>query len=111
MSNHSCFVAFVERIKPASWHEEQMPSMYRLAIFSSGLSGFAATAELSGPKCFVRYSVTTSTSLSSTPGANQSAHVDLSEPDAVDVASLIRMLRLDSKGNTPKPLVDLVLRK
>jgi hypothetical protein len=46
-----------------------------------------------------------------TPGANQSARVDLSEPDAVDAASLIRMLRLDSKGNPPKPLVDLVLRK
>ena len=42
-----------------------MPSMYRLAVFSSGLSGVTALAELSGPRCFVRYSVATSISLSS----------------------------------------------
>src|SRR5215813_6399673 len=42
-----------------------MPLMYLSAVFSSGLSGFADAAELSGPKCFVRYSVATSTSLSS----------------------------------------------
>ena len=42
-----------------------MPLMYLSAIFSSALSGLAAAAELSGPKCFVRYPVARSTALSS----------------------------------------------
>jgi hypothetical protein len=45
-----------------------------------------------------------------TPGASQSARMNFSEPDAVDAASLPRLLCLDRKGNTPMPPVHLVFR-
>jgi len=37
--------------------------------------------------------------------------MDFLGPDAAEPASLNRVLRLDTKGNMPMPLVDLFLRK